>query len=198
MKLLRREFTWKEKLLLVLLALLLLGGLYYFAVDRPVRSELSKAQAKLGTLEKERLSLQKKKQSLTKMQKELDYLEKDSTLAAMGSYNNLEAELAELNDILTLAQKYDIDFTKTTREGNLIRKYFTISCSTNDYQDAEALIEGLYNFPYRCMISDIKVSSEEKGKDLQDSMVLLTISAVFYETLYEGTIDSGVPADSGK
>ena len=41
MKLMSRDFTLKEKIILLVLALVLLGTLYYFGVDQPVRRAIN-------------------------------------------------------------------------------------------------------------------------------------------------------------
>ena len=43
MKLMSRDFTRKEKVLLLILTMILLGAVYYLAVDQPVRSAISEA-----------------------------------------------------------------------------------------------------------------------------------------------------------
>ena len=45
MKILSRDFTLKEKLLMLLLGLVLVGLAYYNFVDQPVRTSLASAEA---------------------------------------------------------------------------------------------------------------------------------------------------------
>ena len=122
MKIMSRDFTTREKALLLVLTLILICAGYYLVVDQPVRSAINEAKSQQDELNTELMLLQTKAASLSKMQSELDSIEEDGTLGKMGSYNNSKAELDELNQILQEANTYDISFSDVTRDGNLIRR----------------------------------------------------------------------------
>ena len=79
MKLMSRDFTRKEKVLLLILTMILLGAVYYLAVDQPVRSAISEAVSEQENLNTQLLVLQQKAASLSRMQNELDIIEGNGT-----------------------------------------------------------------------------------------------------------------------
>ncbi len=194
MKVMSRDFTLKEKILLILLSLILIGVLYYLAVDRPVREALSEAQSQQETLNIELTALQQKIMILSRMQQELDAIQSDSSFGKMGSYNNAQAELDELNQLLRDADTYDVSFSNVTRDGDLIRRTFNLTFSASSYSKAVELLERLCNGELRCLISGISIVSQED--DFSQDGVNVGLSATFYETMVGGTPDSGLPADT--
>ena len=67
MKLMSRDFTRKEKVLLLILTMILLGAVYYLAVDQPVRSAISEAVSEQENLNTQLLVLQQKAALLSRM-----------------------------------------------------------------------------------------------------------------------------------
>lgn len=112
----------------------------------------------------------------------------------MGSYNNVKAELEELNQVLQEADTYDISFSDVTREGDLIRRTFSLTFSAADYTKAEELISKLCKGQWRCLVSGINFVSQDG--DFAQGGVNVGLAATFYETMTGGTPDSGLPADT--
>ena len=194
MKIMSRDFTLKEKILLLVLTVILLGAVYYLAVDQPVRSAIRTAVSEQENLNTELLILQKKAASLSRMQNELDTIHITGSYGDMGSYINVKAELEELNQVLQEADTYDISFNDVTREGDLIRRTFSLTFSAADYTKAEELITTLCKGQWRCLVSGIHFVSQDG--DFAQGGVNVGLAATFYETMTGGTPDSGLPADT--
>lgn len=194
MKIMSRDFTTREKIMLLLLTIILLGAGYYVVVDQPVRIAISNAKSQQDELNTELMLLQTKAASLSQMQSELDYIEQGTSLGKMGSYNNSKAELDELNQLLKDANTYDISFSDVTRDGDLIRRSFSLTFSASDYNKAAELVKSLCSGEWRCIISDLRVVSD--GDDLNVGSVNVGVTATFYETMQGGQADSGLPADT--
>ena len=194
MKIMSRDFTLKEKIMLLILALVLLGTLYYFAVDQPVRRAIDNTVSERENLEIELTALQLKMATLNRMKSELSTLTGDTSYGEMGSYNNSEAELNELNQLLQDTTSYDISFDSVTREGDLVRRTFSLTFTASDYDKAEDLITKLCEGEWRCLVSEISFNSPDS--DLSQGIVDVGLKATFYETMADGTADSGLPADS--
>lgn len=194
MKIMSRDFTLKEKILLGILTVILLGAVYYLAVDQPVRSALSEAASEQENLNTELLVLQQKAATLSRMKNELETIQGNATYGQMGSYNNAKAELDELNQVLQDTDAYDVSFSNVTRDGDLIRRTFSLTFSAADYSKAEDLIKRLCEGPWRCLVSNINIVAQEG--DFAQGAVNVGLSATFYETMVGGTADSGLPADT--
>lgn len=193
MKVLSRDFTLKEKILLLILCLILLAFTYYQFVDRPVRLAISNAEAERAALEDELVAVQLKLGKLRNMQEEMDSIAADEKVSVMGSYNNSKAEIDMLNDVLEAADRYSISFSNVTRTGDQIRRNFSLQFSTNDYDMVTKILTELVSGENRCLLSDIRCSSDG---NVLDGKISVSVTATFYETMVGGTPDSGLPKDS--
>lgn len=190
MKVMSRDFTRMEKILLLLLAVILVGLVYYrfvyVLVNDSVRSSNSEAEA----LQTEISVAEGRLTHLNSLQSEMDTMEEEGSMSYMPSYNNSKAEIAFLNDVLAATEKYSISFAEVTRAGDQIRRSFTLQYVTTSYKDAQTILEALCESRDRCLVGDIKCSIAESG------MTTVNAAATFYETMVGGTADAGLPADS--
>ena len=194
MKIMSRDFTTREKIMLLILTLILLAAGYYVVVDQPIRTAINEARSQQEELNTELMFLQTKAAALSSMQSELDSIEQGESLGKMGSYNNSKAELDELNRLLKAADTYDISFSNVTRDGDLIRRAVSLTFSASDYDKAAELVKSLCSGEWRCIVSDIRVVGEED--DLRAGKVNVGVTATFYETMQGGSADSGLSADT--
>lgn len=192
MKILSRDFTTVEKILLTLLGVILVVLVYYRFVDQPVRTAINTAVSERETLQSELDVVNAQVERLDRMEAELDQIKAEGTASLMPSYNNSKEELRLLNDVLSVTTQYSISFADVTRDGNQIRRAFTLQFRCPSYATMEQVLSALANSPYRCLIGDINCSID--NKDPQSS-VSVSATATFYETMVGGTPDSGLPAD---
>ena len=208
MKALSRDFTTKEKVLIVVLLVILIGLAYYRFVHIPCKEAIQNAHSEREMYETELLAVQKKEAQLRKMKEELDSLGELQSTSRMESYNNSKAELSLLNSILESARDYSITFVNVTRDGDQIRRNFNLSFTTNNYASAKKIISSLADSEYRCLIGDIKYSATvrraekdeptEGGRWVDDvyyfDVIRVNTSATFFETMYDGVPDDGLPS----
>ena len=190
MKVFSRDFTRKEKALLIFLSLLMIGLAYYRFVDMNVRETIEKANAEADNLRVELQTLQARVTLLRNLQAQLDSMEENGELSYMPSYNSVKEEVAFLNDVLASAERYNIAFANVTRSGAQIRRSFTLQYTTLTYSEAEEIIKALCDYKNRCLVGDIRCSINDKGE------VSINTAATFYETMVGGTADAGLPGDS--
>ena len=192
MKILSRDFTRAEKILIAVLALILLGLAYYQFVDKPVRAAIVNAQSEADMLQTELTAAQARLAAAQKVKNSLDELEASGQKSWMGSYNNSKAEVAFLNGILADTLQYSVSFANVTRAGNQIRRSFTLEYRTGSYASAHEIMARLCQSHDRCLVSDASCSMESSGE------VVVRQAATFYETMVGGTPDAGLPADSAQ
>ena len=190
MKIMSRDFTLSEKIMLLILALILLGLVYYWFVDQTVRSSITASNIEAESIQTQMDAVEKRILYLQSLQNSMDELEDAGNLSWMGSYNNSKAEVAFLNDILADTQEYSISFAAVTRSGDQIRRNFTLKFQTRNYKAAQDIIVRLCSGTDRCLVGDIKCSIAK------DRKVTTSASATFFETMVGGTPDAGLPADS--
>ena len=78
MKIMSRDFTTREKIMLLVLTLILLAAGYYAVIDQPIRTAINEAKSQQDELNTELMLLQTKAASLSRMQSELDSIEAEA------------------------------------------------------------------------------------------------------------------------
>ncbi len=205
MKILSRDFTRAEKIILVILALVLVGLAYYQFVYKMVAESIEKAHAEAEAIRVEMTGVNAKIQRMEEMQAELESIQSNPNASYMGSYNNSKEELAFLNDVLGGALQYNITFSNVTRDGDQIRRNFSLQFTTEDYASMERIISRLCDGKLRCLINDISYSvsrynysaadRERYGVDWYER-VNVNCTATFFETMVGGVEDAGLPAQN--
>jgi hypothetical protein len=195
MKVLSRDFTTKEKILLIILAVILVGLTYYQFFDKPVREATDKAIAEKANLETEQVTLEAQLANLKKMQAELDSMEGMENVRIMPSYNAIKQIHSLLNDVLG-SLGYSITFNNATRSGDQVRQRITMSFRCPDLDTAVRVLTDLQNGEFRCLIEDLSVSmSTNTNNTNNNDRVSVSTTITFYETMVGGTLDPGIPAE---
>lgn len=190
MKVLSRDFTTKEKILIAVLTLILLGLVYYRFVDQNVRAAVANSESEAEMIQTQLDTVQMRVVRLKGLQDKMDELEAAGNLSYMGSYNNSKAEVAFLNDILANTRQYSVEFANVTRTGNQIRRSFTLQYQTVNYAEAQEIMKRLCGGENRCLVGDVECRIADDGA------VTMRQSATFYETMVDGTPDAGLPRDA--
>lgn len=192
MKLLSRDFTLREKILLLVLSLFLIGLMYYQFVEVPVTTALERAETQKADLELELGVVNSKVASLTRMQKELDAIIGNSKVKPMPSYNNHKEEVTFLDGVLEGKVRYSIAFQDAARQGNQVRRTFSLSFIAPNYATAQAVVAELSGSPMRCVISSVQFNSRDILTTMDEGQVSVNLSATFFETMVGGTEDQGL------
>jgi len=191
MKILSRDFTLKEKILLVILFLIIVVIAYYLLVDQPVRTALENAANQKASLETELQAVTVRLTQLEKMQSEIDDINANGTLKSMPSYNNMKNVTTLLNDVLG-KMGYSIVFSQLTRDGDQIRRNITLQFDAPSYEKVRELLAKLTGSDYRCLIGNVQCTSEDGN--IKFDYVRVNATITFYETTVGGVIDSALPA----
>ena len=181
------EFSRTEKILIVLLSLLFVVLVYYQFLYKPVKREIEECSAKQEALSAELTQVQTRLAQLRRMQDELDRLGRIGYTSRMPSYNNSVEEISFLNTILEPAQEYSITFSNVTRNGDQIRRNFSLVFQASSYELAEQILVDLTSGEDRCLLGDVRYSTG------QHDGVSMSVAATFFETLSGGTPDAGLP-----
>lgn len=189
MKVMSREFTTTEKILIVVLAIILIGLLYYkfvfLTTQDMITSMKSEADAKQAELDVANAELAR----LQQIEQEMNQIQVSGNTSRMESYNNSKNETAFLNEVLSGVDDYSITFSDITRNGDQIRRSFSLQFTTDSYAEAQNVVSDLSYGEYRCLVDDINyaMTGEEE--------ILINLTATFFETMVGGTPDSALPPD---
>lgn len=201
MKLLTRDFTKREKALMLVLIVVLLALSYYRFVHIPISEATEDAKQKQANLLSQEAVTLAQLNRLKKMSDEVDSLKAAGVTSTQLSYNGSKLEVAYLNDVLGNSLNYTLNFTGVSRTGDQVRRDFTLTFTTETAAQADAVLASLNASPYRIKLNDVAFSKRIyrnrallEGEYIREYSV--TLSATFYETTVGGTPDAGLPADS--
>lgn len=212
---LSRGFSGKEKFLLAVFVLIIIGAAYFYLVDQPVRSRIANAQARQEELQTELTISSAKVGKLKKMKEELEQAQTSGKMSStyMPSYNNVKHEITFLNDILSATKDYTVSFANVSRSGDQIRRSVALSYTTTTYEDARAIIAAICESENRVLITNIRMDSKEKDLMLLpetkttttangavttttiENNISTSMTIIFYETMVEGEEDTGLPEE---
>lgn len=179
-----RVFTTREKILLVILAILLIGCFYYLVVLKPSLDTLASSESQLSAVQDE-IALQQvvatKKAELEQQIKEAEANGVDQK--TLPDFDNTKSELAELDAILAEANSYNIDFSNAEFAGTLVRRNVSISFTTDTYAAAQTVLEKLIDCKYSCLVTDITIKGDGLGQASSANKVTASANVTFFEAL---------------
>jgi hypothetical protein len=195
-----REFSSREKVLLLILALIIVGSVYYLLVFQPVSEGLKSAKAEKQSIEELLILADAQATQIGNMQQEMESIKNQGLAASfMPSYNAERKELEFLHEVLSAdTQEYIISFSQVEREGNQIRRNFNLSFTVANYKVAKEIITQLEDGAVRCLIGDMAVGANGEEDSILAGEVQVNCVATFYETMYEGVEDADLPKDSAE
>ena len=171
-----RKLTFREKVLLVLLAVMALICGYVFLFHLPTQAR----DAQLNSRIQESQDLLAQTQALAdrqrEMEAELEALQaQDPAPRPMPDYDNLQAVMVELNRVLADAQTYTLRFSSAQPEGDVMARRVELPFTCGSYADAHAILQRLHDSQLRCRLEDLSIVQGEDGS------VQVDAAAVFYE-----------------
>lgn len=190
MRNLSREFTLRESIMLVFLIVILIAAGYYYFLHKPVKTAIEAANIEIEQLTGEIAVLNGQLAEMERMNAETDD-PNAIRLGYMASYNNSEAEIRLLNNILRNTIEYTVTFSGVSRSGDQIRRNFTLKFRTENYDDMKAVLTELSRAEYRCLVGDIRCVETKDGESITTDA-----AATFYETMVGGTADAALPEDA--
>ena len=185
MRILTRDFTKLEKLVLLVLILVLMGLGYYQFVDQPIRRGIEEAHAERDKLQVELNAINIRISDYNYRAQELEAARE--LRQPMPSYNASEEEIAILNSILYESNDYSFNVDKITLNGEQIRRAFTLNFTAPNFETAKGIFTRLSFSHIRCLIGNIDCS----GIDVADGNVVnVKADGTFYETRVNAVSDA--------
>lgn len=198
---LNRQFTKRETVLILVLAIILLVLVYWWFVYRPVQEQMSSYDT--ADIDSQIQIEQARAMQKKKMQDEMDS-NKQANIGEIATYNNLKNEINELNTIVSKATSYSFDFEDPYADGEIVRRNINLTFTAASYANAEDIIKGLYGCRYRLLIGDLSITPSGDSGVIQDGPVSVSATLTFFETTYgaqntDGLIveDDGSGTNSG-
>lgn len=194
-----RAFTTREKVLLVILAVLIIGIGYFKLLLEPINTSIENYRNMTASEQDEILVntalLQKKKQ----METELEELFASGDPTPIPVYDNSGNLLVELHRILDKSLDYSLNFSGTSPMDveYLVRRPVSLTFQTPTYAQARAIINELHDSDNVNCISDLSMQINNGNLDYtneiirwdedDDSDYYITVSLVitYYERIVQ-------------
>ena len=158
---LSREFTKKEKILLLVCLLLALGVIYYQVVYKGVRSQM--ANYRTDDLEAEIEVEQARSVQISQMEAVIE-ANKDKDAGLLMPYNNLANEINLVGDITRgKSEGVSVSWSTPVLNGTTIRRDARISFSTRSYKLFKEILEAFNHCIYRCVIRDLSITDNSSS-----------------------------------
>lgn len=195
MKILTRDFSTKEKILIAGLLVVIICAAYYLFVYRTVSDNIDALVSERESLESRLTIVSAQVERLQAMASQLG---NDTVRSYMPSYNSSKKELDFLNLTLADTEDYMVNFTTLTRNGDQINRGFKLQFTARNYAQAESIIKALEDSEIRCLIGDYIINPIEDDEHLLVGQVQVVLNGSFYETMYDGVADKELPEDEAK
>ncbi len=178
----RRKFSMREQVLMVVLALLLLTCVYYILVDRPVQDTLLDASIRQGEAESRMTIASAQLNKMRGMQAALAELEQ-SAQSDVPDYDNAKMVVELLNNAMSMSDEYSLTFQPVTRKGAIATRTIHMEFRCGGYAAGKQILQTLLDRGYRCRITSMSV--DRNGSDIRDGGVTVRASVTFYEFVSE-------------
>lgn len=168
-----RAFTTREKVLLVILAVLIIGIGYFKLLLEPINTSIENYQNMTASEQDEILVntalLQKKKQ----METELEELFANGDPTPIPVYDNSGNLLVELHRILDKSLDYSLNFSGTSPMDveYLVRRPVSLTFQAPTYAQARAIIDELHDSDNVNCISDLSIQINNGNLDYTNEII---------------------------
>lgn len=207
-----REFTFKERLLLIAALALAMGIFYYQFAVKWANSQLRSYSTENVEEEIEtEYTLQAKIASMQAIIEE----NKGKNFGTVAVYNNLAAEISYVGSIMEQkAENVSLSWGNPVLTGTTVRRDVRVSFTTNSYENLKELLKAFYECPYRCIVHDLALSDStpatrnvvttnpdgtttttavpQKTGIFDSQQMSVSFSATFFETTEGATTTDGL------
>ena len=169
-------FNRREIVLLTVLALLLLGGVYYLLVQLPVENATIELMVQIDQLSNQKDRMDYMKEVIEEKKAEAAV---NGRLPEIPSYDNFVPMMSQLNDTLARSGEYSLTFPAVDASGDIVRRPVQMNVRLGSYAQAEQLLRELEYGRFRCLIGDLDLAGDQGG--LNGGGVSLSGTVTFFE-----------------
>ena len=186
---LKKSFTKREEILLVILAVLATVSLYYYVFYQPLETYRLELTERMEIAETTITIEQARLVRLEQMRAQLEAAEESGKGAPIPTFDNVQQVISHLNDVLYATKEYSLSFRPTVAEGDRVTRTVQMSFLCNSYAQAKQTVQQLKEGPYRCAITDLSLGATTgRGEtvSLSGSPVSVSLTLHYYESLGNG------------
>ena len=178
----KSKLSTRESAMLVLLLVLIIGVGYYMGFYVPLQDELASVAAQSNDIDTQIVTSLSRVGKMNNMQAELDEIlsRPAKELTEIAPYDNKEVVLNQLYGILAQTEDYSLNFTDPdVQDDGTVRRNISMTFRCSDYEAAKAVISDLTSSHWRCLVSNLAITSAD-GNMLENG-VTVTATITFFE-----------------
>ena len=192
---LNREFSLREKLMLIVCLVLATAILYYQFVHKGIGQQIRNASTQL--IQEEIMKEQNMAATINKMMQVIEENDQEQH-GKLSVYNNLGAEISYIGSITSGVSDVNLVWNNPILRGTTVRRSVRVSFVAPGYEEAKQILNQFVHCPFRCLIQDMTISDNTKNTDktkkgLKDgNSIQVSFTATFFETTEGATTTEGL------
>ena len=173
----------REKCMLLALLVLLVIGLYFFAVQYPIAERTAAIEQENTALDDELATAQAKADEYNAMKAEIDEImaQPQDQITLLPPYSNIETLMQVLN-VIFAGTNADFSFSQPRITENVAARTISFSCTAADYAAARRLLHDVAGTQYRSLLDSFTLTPAEEG-GLYGGPLQVSGSITFYERM---------------
>lgn len=178
----KAKLSAREIVMLLILAVLVIGLVYYMAFYTPLQNELSSISMQSSEVDAQITTAMAKVKKMDDMQAELDeiFSRPAEEITEIAPYDNKEVVLNQLYGILGRTRDYSLSFTDPeVQDDGTVRRNISMQFTCSTYTAAKRVIKDLTDSQWRCLVSNLAIASQDD--DMIHSAVTVTATITFFE-----------------
>lgn len=178
---LNRSFSRREKVLMLVLALVLVAGLYFLLVHYPVSQRMDEIELENEEILFEKDVADSRLAVYNDMKAELDeiFAMPEDEITVMPEFDNIQTLMNIFNDIFQ-GTGQTLNFDNVTYNGNIASRTMRFSFSAADYAQAKSILERLTGTGFRCLMDSVSFAPTEDGS-VESGALRVSGTITFYE-----------------
>ncbi len=176
----KRAFTTREKVLLLILVIMVLVLGYFKLILEPINNQIEELNNR--ALQEQILVDQQqiKLAQMRKMEKLLEEMKQAGTYQEIPAYDNRDAVIVELHQILAKATGYSLDFAGISQQDHIVSRPVSMNFTADSYATARAIIDALHDSENFNIISDVSI---QWHPEQERSTVTVALRITYYEVV---------------
>ena len=189
-----RAFTQREKVLLLVLAVLIIVIGYVKLILQPINEEIESYEGLTMEEQTAFSANQIKAARMNLMEKEIEKAKAKGVRREVPAYDNSSNLLPGLYQIMESSVDYSLDFGELVYDGNVVQRPVERTFQTRTYKQARAIIDKLYRSGYAMQITDVNIDTK-KATDTQ--LVRTSMSVTYFEENLNYVPEADIASEDG-
>lgn len=175
-----RELTKREKVLLLIFAVLLIAVGYYKLLLEPINNQIESYRSLTQEEQMQMETAQLQAVRMKQMEAEIAQAKAAGIERTIPDYDNSAVLLPQMYQIMDSTIEYAMDFDEITFEGNIAARPVQIEFETANYQKARRVIDKLCTTGYAMQIEDMTI---QEARTTDKRSVHTYLSITFFEAV---------------